>query len=103
MSVTHWSCTQSFPQTHVIVDYTCEVEENGAQTLQGVGVTTVSLRPESAGVNITDTFHFLSNAELQCNCYDFRNAFPPAPEFICRHIVTRCPYTLQGINGTISF
>ena len=84
----------------MIVDSTCEVEEDGEQTLQGVGVTLVGLNPGSSTVNTTDTFHFLSNAELQCACYEFRG-FSGTTPFICRHITVQCPYTIQGINGTI--
>ena len=92
----------------MIVDSTCEVDQNGTQALQGVGVTAVNLNPASSNMTnmtITDTFRFLSNAQLQCNCYDLRDPFSnpsPSPLFTCRHTVVRCPYMAQEINGTIS-
>ena len=85
----------------MIVDSTCEVEERNTQTLQGVGVTSVSSKPGSSNLTITDTLQFLSNAELQCTCYDFRGFDATFPFLVCRHVVLRCPYTAQGINGTI--
>ena len=85
----------------MIVDSICEVEESGIQTLPGVGVTSVNLKPGSSNLPITDTFQFLSNAELQCTCYGL-HGFSTTSSYICRHIVLRCPYTTQGINGTIN-
>ena len=57
---------QFSPQSHVIVDSTCEVEESGVQTSQGVGVTSNSLKSGSSNLTVTDTLQFLSNAFLQC-------------------------------------
>ena len=99
------NAAHSSPQTHVIVDSTCEVEKNATQALEGVGVTTVSLKPGSSNINISDTFSFLSNAELQCTCNNLRVSFSSLfdpPFYICRHITLRCPYTIQGINSTIN-
>lgn len=90
LTLLHWPV----PQTHVIVDFTCELT-HGQQTSYGVGVPGVHRNSQT---NTSNVLEFLSNSEFQCTCYYWGEGTDVAT---CNQVVTRCPYKKTQSLGTL--